>query len=178
MDLYAALQVHRGADRDAIRSAYRAMARRHHPDFGGDPKRMAAINTAWAVLGDAARRAAYDAEPQGVDRAEGTARPTATAQPGRAGAGRAGVDGSHPPAPCGSGTVLDFGRYAGWTVQRLADHDPDYLAWLARTPIGRRYSAEIEAELVRREARAEALQPAPAGARRRGLFRAAAALGR
>jgi hypothetical protein len=23
-----------------------------------------------------------------------------------------------------SGTILDFGRYAGWSVGKLADHDP------------------------------------------------------
>ena len=34
-----------------------------HPDAGaGDAARMAAVNEAWRVLGDAARRAAYDAE--------------------------------------------------------------------------------------------------------------------
>lgn len=44
----------------------------------------------------------------------------------------------------GGGTVLDFGRYAGWTVGTLVDHDPDYLEWLVGTPQGRRLSAEIE----------------------------------
>src|SRR5206468_3218431 len=47
---------------------------------------------------------------------------------------------SAPPPPrdgTASGTVLDFGRYAGWTVGDLSRHDPDYLLWLERTPIGR-----------------------------------------
>jgi hypothetical protein len=43
-----------------VRAAYRAAARDHHPDAGGDPARMRAVNVAWAVLGDPVRRAAYD----------------------------------------------------------------------------------------------------------------------
>ena len=34
------------------KSAYRTLARRHHPDAGGDATRMAQINDAWAILGD------------------------------------------------------------------------------------------------------------------------------
>ena len=48
--------------------------------------------------------------------------------------------------------MLDFGRYAGWTVGSLVDQDPDYLEWLARTPIGRRLSNEIDAALALRAA--------------------------
>lgn len=53
-----------------IRAAYVALARRHHPDrMNGSPApeqaraaaRMAAVNAAWTVLSDPARRAAYDA---------------------------------------------------------------------------------------------------------------------
>jgi hypothetical protein len=59
------------ASADEIRAAYRSLARRHHPDtqFDADPATadssrhtMAALNAAWAVLGDPARRRAYDAE--------------------------------------------------------------------------------------------------------------------
>ncbi len=58
------------ASQDEIRAAYRALARRHHPDtqYGVDPatadrsrQTMAALNAAWAVLGDPTRRRAYDA---------------------------------------------------------------------------------------------------------------------
>ena len=47
-----------------IRSAYRDLARALHPDrANGNPSpRMVAINEAWSVLGDSARRADYDAE--------------------------------------------------------------------------------------------------------------------
>lgn len=39
---------------------------------------------------------------------------------------------------------LDFGHYAGQTIEELATRDPDYLRWLARHPSGARYRAEIE----------------------------------
>lgn len=61
MTHYEVLGVERGAPVRDIRRAYLALARRHHPDRGsGDAERMARINAAWAVLGDATRRAAYD----------------------------------------------------------------------------------------------------------------------
>ena len=72
-------------------------------------------------------------------------------------------------APASTGaadTVIDFGRYAGWSVGKLVDHDPDYLEWLARTPIGRRLSHEIEAVLARRASQAEALRPTGTTGRR------------
>ncbi|TMB81220.1 MAG: hypothetical protein E6J39_11210 [Chloroflexi bacterium] len=39
---------------------------------------------------------------------------------------------------------IDFGHYAGQTIEELAERDPDYLRWLARHPSGARYRAEIE----------------------------------
>ena len=47
-----------------------------------------------------------------------------------------------------SGSVLDFGRYAGWSLGQVAIADPVYLEWLARTPIGRSFNREIGALLV------------------------------
>jgi hypothetical protein len=47
-----------------------------------------------------------------------------------------------------SGSVLDFGRYAGWSLGQIAIADPVYLEWLARTPIGRSFNREIKALLV------------------------------
>ncbi|MCB1038769.1 MAG: DnaJ domain-containing protein [Acidimicrobiales bacterium] len=69
MDHYEALGVSEDADPAAIRRAYLAAARRHHPDFhaGADgatrarhASRMQVLNQAWEVLGDPARRSAYD----------------------------------------------------------------------------------------------------------------------
>jgi curved DNA-binding protein CbpA len=157
-DLYEVLQVRRGADAEVIRAAYRALARANHPDFGGSPDRMARINDAWAVLGNPERRAAYDADlgtagPVGA--AATTGQPTPPPAPTHNGHGLAG----RRPQPEQSGTVIDFGRYSGWTVGALVDVDPDYLEWLARTPIGRRLTAEIQAALARRAAQAAELRP-------------------
>lgn len=68
---YELLGLPSSASQDEIRTAYRALARRHHPDTQHDVdaatadrsrQTMAALNGAWAVLGDPARRQAYDAE--------------------------------------------------------------------------------------------------------------------
>jgi curved DNA-binding protein CbpA len=164
-DLYEVLQVHRRAEPEVIRAAYRALARKYHPDFGGTPARMVELNEAWGVLGDDIRRAAYDTSPE----ANGGTRPESEPVP-------AGPQTNHQPPreprpTYGSGTVLDFGRYVGWSVGSLADHDPDYLEWLARTSIGRRLSAEIEAVLAQRAAVAATIRPAKAPVRRRRSWR-------
>ena len=41
-------------------------------------------------------------------------------------------------------THLDFGHYAGRSIEELAKADPDYLHWLERHPSGVRYRAEIK----------------------------------
>src|ERR1700736_3332131 len=64
-DLYRELQVEPGADLEAIRAAYRRLARLYHPDLNPRPEaaeRMRAINAAYSVLSDPARRASYDAK--------------------------------------------------------------------------------------------------------------------
>lgn len=43
-----------------IRRAYLALARRHHPDAGGDDESMRRLNDAYGVLADPRRRRAYD----------------------------------------------------------------------------------------------------------------------
>jgi hypothetical protein len=61
---------------------------------------------------------------------------------------RIGEGGTSPvgPGPASSfdSTILDFGHYAGRSIDELADTDPDYLRWLARHPSGFRYRAAIE----------------------------------
>lgn len=63
-DLYATLGVDRDAERDAIKKAYRKLARRNHPDLNpGDDAaeaRFKEISTAWEVLSDAEKRRNYD----------------------------------------------------------------------------------------------------------------------
>jgi DnaJ-like protein len=68
--LYERLGVDPAASQAEIRAAYRRLARRVHPDRGGSGSEaaMAAVNEAWRVLGDPARRANYDASlrPQAI----------------------------------------------------------------------------------------------------------------
>jgi hypothetical protein len=64
-DPYRILQVAPNADLEAIHAAYRRLARRYHPDLNPQPEaaeRMRAVNAAYGLLSDPARRAAYDAQ--------------------------------------------------------------------------------------------------------------------
>ena len=64
MDLYQALGVRRGATTAEVRRAYQKLARMLHPDLNpGDPQaaeRFRDVSSAFAVLSDPQRRAAYD----------------------------------------------------------------------------------------------------------------------
>jgi len=59
-DHYAALGVPRTATQDEIKRAFRSLASKHHPDKGGDTKKFQEIQSAYAVLSDAQKRAEYD----------------------------------------------------------------------------------------------------------------------
>jgi DnaJ-class molecular chaperone len=63
-DLYEVLGVARDADTDAIRKAYRKLARKHHPDLNPGDKaaeeRFKEISRAWEVLENPERRRNYD----------------------------------------------------------------------------------------------------------------------
>ncbi|MGH2559010.1 MAG: DnaJ C-terminal domain-containing protein [Thermomicrobiales bacterium] len=63
-DYYKILGVERSADDKAIRSAFRKLARKHHPDINPGDKaaedRFKEINEAFEVLSDAAKRKMYD----------------------------------------------------------------------------------------------------------------------
>lgn len=76
-DYYAILEVARAASPKEIRTAYRKLALRWHPDRSRDPDaaaRFQALREAYAVLGTPERRSAYDAMGRG-------AAPPARAQP-------------------------------------------------------------------------------------------------
>lgn len=62
-DYYEVLGVPRDATAEAIKKAYRSMARKFHPDVNKAPEaeaRMKDVNEAYAVLSDPERRAAFD----------------------------------------------------------------------------------------------------------------------
>lgn len=65
-DHYATLGLDRKCTLAQVRTAYRLLAKRHHPDLnGGAAEALAqtqALNAAYEVLSDPARRAAYDRE--------------------------------------------------------------------------------------------------------------------
>jgi DnaJ-class molecular chaperone len=91
-DPYEVLGVPRGASAAAIKSAYRKLAKKHHPDANkNDPKaaaRFSELNSANEIIGDEVKRKQFD---RGEIDAEG--KPRFQGFPGgdpRAGAGRAG----------------------------------------------------------------------------------------
>jgi curved DNA-binding protein CbpA len=203
-DPYKVLQVDPEAEDEVIAAAYRRLARKYHPDVGGGSDaaaRMTALNAAWGLIGDPARRAAFDRQ-RAVEAAlarrvadAGTASAVGRSSapfPGRTQdpetvsrdwtSGRSSTGGGYDPsmrtadgagaagAPPGnpSGSVLNFGRFAGWSLGEIARTDLEYIEWLDRMPIGRPYRDEIDAILRgagrRRSAAADATE-------RRGLFR-------
>jgi len=79
-----------------------------------------------------------------------------------------GLGAAGPPPGRPSGSVLNFGRYSGWSLGEIARRDLEYVEWLDRMPIGRIYRDEIDAILRaagrRRSASTDTTE-------RRGLFR-------
>jgi molecular chaperone DnaJ len=69
-DYYAALGVAPEASAEEIKTAFRSLAREHHPDAtGGDPaseQRYKEISEAYAVLSDPQKRQQYDAARMGI----------------------------------------------------------------------------------------------------------------
>ncbi len=59
-DLYKVLGVEKSASKADIKKAYRNLAKKHHPDKGGDAEKFKKINEAYEVLGDDQKRANYD----------------------------------------------------------------------------------------------------------------------
>lgn len=141
-DAYRVLQVDASAESVVIQAAYRALARRFHPDGDHpDQDRMAELNRAYALLRDPESRRRYD-----LKRAMLRAQPIPVAPTSAAG-GR--VDAWTPRRPSNEPSLLDFGRYAGWSISDLARHDPDYLRWLSRHSSGLRFREAIARALPR-----------------------------
>ena len=167
-DHYKTLQVDPEADADVITAAYRALARRLHPDrdyTGIDEYRMSELNRAYAVLRDPDKRKQYDADrilmqPMGPGYASSEQGVPAEAVAARAGGlaarwmahedakGRGVAPSARArtvSAPTADEPVrLPFGRYAGMTLREISAVDTDYLRWLGRHSSGLRYRRDIE----------------------------------
>lgn len=187
---YAILAVAPDSEDDAIVAAYRAMARRYHPDIAGEAatERMMLVNAAFERLRTPERRAEYDLElerngiprPQRANRdtpvpdAEGTAAtetsPLAQASPLAATPGSRheadGTGGAGPPPGRPSGSVLRFGRHAGWTIGEIARVDPGYLVWLEERREAGPYLEEID-RILRASGYRTKSDPQPDRVRRR-----------
>jgi curved DNA-binding protein CbpA len=234
IDPYKILQVDSEAEDEVIQAAYRRLARKYHPDLATTAdaaNRMAAINAAWEMIGEPAKRQAFDrkraplkttpvattdatgptqgaaggdtgaggssgaAEPGGsasgarpAGSSPTAARPTSGSAPptetvsrdwtsGRSTQGSGYEESMHaadgfgaagPPPGRPSGTVLNFGRYAGWSLGEVARSDVEYIEWLDRAPIGRNYRQEID-EILRKSGRRKSADASETD--RRGLFR-------
>jgi hypothetical protein len=79
-----------------------------------------------------------------------------------------GLGAAGPPPGNPSGSVLNFGRYSGWSLGEVGRTDLEYIEWLDRMPIGRPYRDEIDGILRRSGRRRSATSEAT---QRRGLFR-------
>ena len=79
-----------------------------------------------------------------------------------------GLGAAGPPPGNASGSILNFGRYAGWSLGEISRADMEYIEWLDRVPIGRPYREEIDPILRRAGRRKSAAVEAN---ERRGLFR-------
>ena len=149
IDPYSVLSVSRDADQGVIRAAYRALAWINHPDINSSPdaaERMRRINAAYQLVRTAEARRRLDAE-----------RPASATTAGSTSTGRT----ARPNA-----STVSFGRYAGWTIEQLVRHDPDYLRWLSRHSAGQPYRREIAERLDAVTRRVVPTRPTPPSRRR------------
>ena len=136
-DAYEVLHVHPRAHPLVVEAAYRVLASIYRSDSAEaqpSQQRMAELEEAYAAVRTAEGRALYDQHRKRQEVME-----AALATP------------YHPFAvassPAGGDTasgLLDFGRYEGWTIAQLAQHDPDYLRWLSRHSSGAPHREEIK----------------------------------
>ncbi len=199
-DPYRVLEIDAEVSDDAVRAAYRRLARRFHPDLASEPDaaaKMAVVNRAWELIGEPKARARYDRDRRLGRENPGVEPPTPTPPPsprppapkpppeqvssdwtsGRSSVGGGydpsmrepdGLGAAGPPPGRPSGSVLNFGRYAGWSLGEIARKDVEYLEWLDRTPIGRPFRDELDFLLRKAGRRVSAETEAT---ERRGLYR-------
>jgi DnaJ-class molecular chaperone len=116
-DPYEVLGVSRTASESEIKSAFRKLAKKHHPDQNKtDPKakeRFGEVNSAYEIVGDKAKRKQYD---KGEIDAEGKPRFQGFEGGFPPGAGRGGPGGG----PFGAGSTRTY----RWSSGGAADGDP------------------------------------------------------
>lgn len=140
---YKMLMLAETADEEIISTVYRKLAQRYHPDVDGSAeaaRRMAEINEAYATLRNADKRRRYDAWL--ASRRDRRRSDRLVVQQGDVTIGSAGVPVGPP-----QGSVIDFGRYSGWTLGQIKRHDPQFLEWLMHVPAGRQWREEISTML-------------------------------
>jgi curved DNA-binding protein CbpA len=138
--LYKVLMLDPSVDAEILSVVYRRLAHRFHPDVDPSPeaaRRMLELNAAYEVLGDPAKRARYDGEL--AARRDRRATDRLIRRQGDVPYGAAGMPVGPP-----TGSVIDFGRYSGWTLGQIRRSDPDFLEWLYKVPAGRQYRDEIQ----------------------------------
>jgi curved DNA-binding protein CbpA len=152
-DFYKVLHVDPEADPDVIAAAYDVLSAKLNPrtDLTGVHEvRLAELNRAYHTLRDRAARHAYDQDrsselvPMGPGE-NGSDYPRLASGPLTERV-QAGPNGEH----VGS-LMIEFGRYAGWTLGAIARQDPEYLMWLSRHSSGIRYRSAILRLLRERE---------------------------
>ena len=57
---YKILGIDPNASLSSIKSAYRDLVKKHHPDAGGDKQTILSLNAAWELLRDPSRRKVFD----------------------------------------------------------------------------------------------------------------------
>lgn len=169
LNAYKVLGVAPDVDQLAIQVAYRTLAKQFHPDRNGSAigrRLMLVVNSAYDAVKTPERRAAYDAALR-RQRQDGRPMPIEEQRPQPE---PAPYRPAPPPTPQPieiddlgplhrraqsaqaarkpqSGTVLEFGRYAGHTIDQVARVDRDWLEWFIRTPLGRPHLREVLAAL-------------------------------
>lgn len=138
-----------------------------HPDLHQDPRRGAdAPISRPEATGSAHARPAREPETVSRDWTSGRSTVGGGYDASMRTADGEGAAGRAPGNP--SGSVLNFGRYAGWSLGEISRTDLEYIEWLDRSPIGRQYREEIDV-ILRGVGRRRSAQPD--ATERRGLFR-------
>ena len=99
---YETLGVKKDASADEIKKAFRKLARKHHPDAGGNEETFKQVNEAYEVLSDAKKRSQYDEYGQVFGE-----------QGPPPGYGSGGFGGAAGPGGRGGYTQVDFGGPGG-----------------------------------------------------------------